>query len=197
MLIPEGLRTDEIVKLLAAKTKIPVAQLQAVAGRPGRARAARLRGRQPRGLPVPGDVRRGARRGRARRCSRRWCTGSPRPRRTPASTTRAADVHLTPYQVLVVASIVQAEGRTEDFPKIARAIMNRLDAGMRLQLNSTVNYVARRTTKAAAVHRRHRHPVAVQHLPARRAAAGADRLAGRGRHQRGARTEPRATGSTG
>ena len=55
--------------------------------------------------------------------------------------TRAADVHLTPYQVLVVASIVQAEGRTEDFPKIARAIFNRLDAGMRLQLNSTVNFI--------------------------------------------------------
>src|SRR5262249_29410893 len=56
-------------------------------------------------------------------------------------TERAKAVRLTPYQVLIVASIVQAEGRTKDFPKIARSILNRLDKGMRLQLNSTVNYV--------------------------------------------------------
>lgn len=44
--------------------------------------------------------------------------------------------------VLTKASIVQAEGaRPEDFGKIARVIENRLDAGMRLQMDSTVHYV--------------------------------------------------------
>ena len=43
--------------------------------------------------------------------------------------------------MLVIASIVQAEGQTEDFPKIARAIYNRLGAHMKLQLDSTVNFV--------------------------------------------------------
>src|SRR5437763_82399 len=42
---------------------------------------------------------------------------------------RASAVHLTPYQVLVVASIVQAEGQTPDFPKIARAVLNRGSTG--------------------------------------------------------------------
>lgn len=44
--------------------------------------------------------------------------------------------------VLTKASIVQAEGsRPEDFGKIARVIDNRLDAGVRLQMDSTVHYV--------------------------------------------------------
>lgn len=47
---------------------------------------------------------------------------------------------MTPYEVLVVASIVQAEGTGPDFPKIARVIYNRLDAPMRLQMDTTVNY---------------------------------------------------------
>ena len=63
---------------------------------------------------------------------------------------RAKGVHLTPYQVLVVASIVQAEGRTKDFPKIARAILNRLDKGMRLQLNSRIHPMGEMTFNPAA-----------------------------------------------
>ena len=40
-----------------------------------------------------------------------------------------------------MASLVQAEGgRTEDYPKIARVIYNRLAQGMPLQLDSTVLY---------------------------------------------------------
>jgi UPF0755 protein len=52
----------------------------------------------------------------------------------------AAKIGRTPYQVLKVASLVQAEGRPEDFAKVARVIYNRLDQGMPLQLDSTVSY---------------------------------------------------------
>jgi UPF0755 protein len=44
-------------------------------------------------------------------------------------------------QLLTMASIVQAEGKTEDFTKIARVILNRLEKGMPLQMDSTVHYV--------------------------------------------------------
>jgi UPF0755 protein len=54
---------------------------------------------------------------------------------------RAKAVHLTPLQVVIVASLVQAEGTPKDFPRIARSILNRLSVQMKLQLNSTVNYV--------------------------------------------------------
>jgi UPF0755 protein len=53
----------------------------------------------------------------------------------------ARQVHLTPDQVIIMASLVQAEGgRLSDYPKIARVIYNRLAQRMPLQLDSTVFY---------------------------------------------------------
>jgi len=53
----------------------------------------------------------------------------------------AKQVHLTPGQVIVMASLVQAEGgRVTDYSSIARVIDNRLARGMPLQLDSTVLY---------------------------------------------------------
>ncbi|KXT56902.1 aminodeoxychorismate lyase [Gordonia sp. QH-12] len=50
---------------------------------------------------------------------------------------------LTPYQNLVTASIVEREAnKDEDFPKVARVILNRLKAGQRLEMDSTINYTA-------------------------------------------------------
>lgn len=44
-------------------------------------------------------------------------------------------------RVVILASIVEAEGRrAEDRPKIARVLENRLARGMKLQMDSTVNY---------------------------------------------------------
>lgn len=54
---------------------------------------------------------------------------------------RAAQLGLTPLQVVTVASLVEAEARhAEDRPKVARVIYNRLAKGMALQLDSTVHY---------------------------------------------------------
>ena len=47
----------------------------------------------------------------------------------------------TPQQFLIIASLVQAEGNTEDFGKISQVIRNRLTKGMPLQFDSTVHYV--------------------------------------------------------
>jgi UPF0755 protein len=53
--------------------------------------------------------------------------------------------HITPAQAIVIASLAQAEGgKVSDFPKIARVIYNRLAAGMKLQLDSTVLYALHR-----------------------------------------------------
>lgn len=45
-----------------------------------------------------------------------------------------------PFEVLTIASMVQVEGDSHDFAKVARVIYNRLQIGMALQLNSTVQY---------------------------------------------------------
>lgn len=47
----------------------------------------------------------------------------------------------SPQQLLIIASLVQAEGNTGDFAKIAQVIRNRLLKGMPLQFDSTVHYV--------------------------------------------------------
>ena len=50
--------------------------------------------------------------------------------------------NLSPYQVLIVASLVQRESKPQDFAKVARVIYNRLVAPdhRRLEFDSTVNY---------------------------------------------------------
>jgi UPF0755 protein len=47
----------------------------------------------------------------------------------------------TPQQLLTIASLIQAEGKLQDFTKISQVIRNRLVKGMPLQFDSTVHYV--------------------------------------------------------
>lgn len=46
----------------------------------------------------------------------------------------------SPYQLLIIASMVQSEGDPEDFAKVSRVIFNRLEIGMPLQINATIDY---------------------------------------------------------
>jgi UPF0755 protein len=54
---------------------------------------------------------------------------------------RAHDLHLTPYQLLTVASMVEREAQLPgDRPKIAAVIYNRLRLGMPLGIDATIYY---------------------------------------------------------
>jgi UPF0755 protein len=60
--------------------------------------------------------------------------------------------HLTPYDVLIVASMVQAEAQTaHDMPLVASVIYNRLSAGMMLQFDSTTRYAVDNYTRPLTV----------------------------------------------
>ncbi|MFD0814130.1 endolytic transglycosylase MltG [Amycolatopsis umgeniensis] len=52
----------------------------------------------------------------------------------------------TPYETLVIASIIEREAVKADFGKISRVIYNRIDEKMRLEMDSTINYVLDRPT---------------------------------------------------
>lgn len=52
----------------------------------------------------------------------------------------AQSLGLLPYDLLVVASLVQRESLPQDFAKVARVIDNRLKEPQRLEFDSTVNY---------------------------------------------------------
>jgi UPF0755 protein len=63
----------------------------------------------------------------------------------------AKKVGRTPAEVMTIASLIQAEGRGSDMPKISRVIYNRLDGpgdqqgtNGRLQIDATVNYALHR-----------------------------------------------------
>ena len=54
---------------------------------------------------------------------------------------RAAALKITPYQALVIGSLVEGEtGKASDRGKVARVVYNRLAEPMRLQFDSTVKY---------------------------------------------------------
>ncbi|MGH8882704.1 MAG: endolytic transglycosylase MltG, partial [Stackebrandtia sp.] len=59
-----------------------------------------------------------------------------------------ASSKLDPYQALIAASLVEREALPQDMPKVARVIVNRLEVGQPLQLDSTVNYTLDRTEVA-------------------------------------------------
>lgn len=64
-----------------------------------------------------------------------------------------------PYNVVKVASIVGAEtNRKEDYPKVARVIYNRLNSGMRLQMDSTIHYVIGRDGGVFTTAQARQHP---------------------------------------
>ena len=138
----EGLRADQIPKLVAARTRIPLAALQAALKAPASL-----------GLPpeAKGDVE-------------GWlfpATYDVAPDTTAqallsamvARTVAELDTLGVPAAqrrtVLIKASLVQAEAKLPvDFPKIARVLDNRLAIRMPLQLDTTVHYATKQFTVA-------------------------------------------------
>ena len=92
--------------------------------------------------------------------------------RTSTTATRASR-NLTRYDVLIIASMIEREvAVARERPIVAGVIYNRLKAGMRLDIDATVQY-AIGEWKRRPDRRRPRDRLALQHAPLRRAAARA------------------------
>lgn len=91
----------------------------------------------------------------------------------------AQALNLSPYEVLIVASLLQKEAQPGDFAKVARVIYNRLNSDYdRLEFDSTVNYsLARQEVATTGRRPPHRNPV--EHLRQGRVAGHPDLLAER------------------
>lgn len=142
--VPEGMRVEDVVQLLGKQTDFPAAKWEKALG-------------QDIGLPD-------------------WAAGNPEGYLFPATyelgpkdkpvdvlramvdrwrqaaedaqlEERAAELGKTPAELMIIASLIEAEGRGDDMPKISRVIYNRLDgpgdkAGTNglLQIDASVNY---------------------------------------------------------
>jgi len=136
--IPEGYRVKDIVKAIDAKTDITAAQVQKA-----------LKNTQALGLPaeangnvegylfpatydvVPGET--------AEQLLRQMVAKTVSVEKQLDLATKAKALGLRPEQILTVASILEYEANSsEDYPKVARVLYNRMKKGMPLQLDSTV-----------------------------------------------------------
>ena len=142
--IPEGLRVVDIVALLAENTDFSAEEYQKVLDNPAQLGLPDYAEGNPEGYLFPSTYDFG-------------------PKETPASilttmvdrwkqAAEEADLEgaagrlgYTPAELMVIASLVEAEGRGDDMPKIARVVYNRLEGdetnGL-LQIDATVNYAA-------------------------------------------------------
>jgi UPF0755 protein len=139
LVLPEGLRLEQTVAAAAKATELPKSDFQDVLGSPQQLNLPDWAKDRPEGFMFPasydltGDE---TAKSLLKQLVRRFNQASA----DVGLEERAGDVGMTPYQVLIVASLLQAEAAPQDFGQVARVIYNRLDAGMRLQLDSTVSY---------------------------------------------------------
>ncbi len=138
--IPEGWRISQTAAELAAKSGIPAADYQQALANPASLGLPSYANGKPEGYLFP-------------------ATYEVQPNQTATNVLQAmvqrfgeeaasinlpqaaASVHMSPSQVIVLASLIQAEGgSTSYYPQIARVIYNRLAQNMPLQLDSTVMY---------------------------------------------------------
>ena len=136
VVLPEGLRLDETLKRLAESTEMPIGDYQKALRNAGSLGMPAYAKKNAEGFLFPAtyDVPPNA-------------TAPDVLKQLFASYHRAADatgVERTgrpPYELVIIASLVEAEARhAEDFGKVARVVYNRLEQGMPLQFDSTVNY---------------------------------------------------------
>lgn len=145
LVLPEGLRLDETVRITGERTGIPLAQLEGALTDTGDLGLPDWAGDRPEGFLFPASYEVIPGRDASEVFSamvRRFTIAADEVRLEK----QARRLGRSPYEVLIVASLVQAEVAPDDFRKVARVIYNRLDQGMRLQFDSTVNYALRTDT---------------------------------------------------
>ena len=136
VVLPEGLRLDETLKRLAESTELPLADYRAALkdardlGLPRYAKRNAEGFLYPATYDVPPDAN-------AREVLEQLFASYAR----AAEATGVERTQRPAYDIVIIASLVEAEARLpEDFGRVARVVYNRLEIGMPLQFDSTVNY---------------------------------------------------------
>jgi UPF0755 protein len=184
--VPEGSRASSIVTTIAKKTDFKKAQLERLLEQPGRLGLPASAKGNPEGYLYPATYVVTPNMS-ALDLLRQMVAKTVAVEKDLDLATKAQAVGMTPEEVLTTASILEFEAsRDEDYPKVARAIYNRLDKGMPLQSDATVAYANDKSGTGLHLRRGAGPRLAVQHLQEHRAPSRADRLARREDDPRGA-----------
>lgn len=137
--IPEGARLDRVIKIASTATNIPLSDFEAALKNPSELGLPVYANGNAEGFLFPS-------------------TYEFQPSATATSVLQqmigqfnsvAARINLeseaeaqgiSPYDVVITASLLEAEGQPQDFGKVSRVVRNRLAQGMPLQFDSTSNY---------------------------------------------------------
>ncbi|MGI9136497.1 MAG: endolytic transglycosylase MltG [Candidatus Nanopelagicales bacterium] len=139
LVLPEGLRLTQTLEIASDAAHVPLSDFEAVLQDPGQLRLPGWANDRPEGFMFPatydlaGDES-------AKSLLRSFVKRFEQASADSELVARAAQVGRTPYEILIIASLLQGEGTPNDFAKIARVVYNRLDAGMPLQFDSTTAY---------------------------------------------------------
>ncbi len=144
--VPEGLRVEDIVEVLAEKTDFTAQQYRQVLDDPARIGLPEYADGNPEGYLFPSTYDFGPKETPATILANmvdRWRQAADEANLEAA----AAELGYTPHEVMTVASLVEAEAsRDQDRGKVARVIYNRIEnpgtagtVGL-LQIDATINY---------------------------------------------------------
>lgn len=143
--IKEGARKRDLPALIAKATKIPAADVEAALANPTAIGLPAEAGKDPEGwlFPATYDVQPGT-------------TADELLGDMVAKTVDELDALGVPAaerrSTIITASLIQAEAKLAvDFPKISTVLHNRLKAGMKLQLDTTVHYATGKFTVGTSV----------------------------------------------
>jgi UPF0755 protein len=143
--VPAGKTKAEVIKILEApKLKLPAGAAAAAMGKPASLGLPAYSNGNAEGFLFPGtyDVPKGATAySMIKQMTAEYAKNAAA--LNFVKTAQAKDID--PYRALIVASIIQGESnRKQDYAKVARVIYNRLQAGTKLQMDSTVHYAVGR-----------------------------------------------------
>jgi len=139
LVLPEGLRLPQTIEAAAEASSLPLSEFEQVIDNPGVLPLPSWAEQRPEGFMFPatydlaGDET-------AEEILSTLVTRFDQSALELDLVARAEAIERTPYEVMIVASLVQAEVLPEDMRKAAAVIYNRLDEGMPLQFDSTVSY---------------------------------------------------------
>ncbi|MDN4175639.1 endolytic transglycosylase MltG, partial [Nocardioides sp. SOB77] len=155
--VPEGLNVDQVVEVLADNTDFDASDFERVLDQPDKIGLPEYAGGNPEGYLFPSTYSFGPNAKPLDMVTAmvdRWRQAADEAGLEDA----AAELGYTPHELMTIASLVEAEGRGDDMPKVARVIYNRVenpDNGVTnglLQIDAAVNYalgkepIARLTT---------------------------------------------------